>query len=107
MPFRLRIAPLAQRHIDEFAAYLRDYGEALATEQIDRLNRVLSVHLGQSPLTWTYFALTGAPYRACLFRVGRRTQYWIIYTVDEEKGEWWTFCTSGTSAAIPEAWNSR
>ena len=22
-------------------------------------------------------------YRAYLFRVGRRTQYWIIYTVDE------------------------
>jgi mRNA-degrading endonuclease RelE of RelBE toxin-antitoxin system len=24
------------------------------------------------------------PYRAYLFRVGRRTQYWVIYTVDEE-----------------------
>jgi hypothetical protein len=33
---------------------------------------------------WGYFAFTGAPYRAYLFRVGRRTQYWIIYTVDEE-----------------------
>lgn len=28
--------------------------------------------------------LTGAPYRAYLFRVGRRTHYWIIYTVDED-----------------------
>ncbi|MDQ2079562.1 hypothetical protein RA307_05155 [Xanthobacteraceae bacterium Astr-EGSB] len=28
----------------------------------------------------------GAPYRANLFRVGRRTQYWIIYTVDEDAG---------------------
>jgi hypothetical protein len=35
-------------------------------------------------LTWSYFAFTGAPYRAYLFRVGRRTQYWIIYTVDED-----------------------
>lgn len=33
---------------------------------------------------WSYFPLTGAPYRAYLFRVGRRTQYWIIYTVDED-----------------------
>ena len=33
---------------------------------------------------WSYFPLTGAPYRGYLFRVGRRTQYWIIYTVDED-----------------------
>jgi plasmid stabilization system protein ParE len=83
MTFRLRIAPLAQRHIDQFAVYLRDYNEQFAIEQIDRLNRILSVNLGQSPLTWGYFTLTGAPYCAYLFRVGRRTQYWIIYTVDE------------------------
>jgi len=40
-------------------------------------------NLAESPLTWSYFPLTGAPYRGYLFRVGRRTQYWIIYTVDE------------------------
>ncbi len=84
MSFRLRIAPLAQRHIDEFATYLRGYSEQFAVEQIDRLNRILTVNLGESPLTWSTFALTGAPYRAYLFRVGRRTQYWIIYTVDDE-----------------------
>ena len=82
MPFRLRIAPRAQHHIEEFAAYLREYSEELAIEQIDRLNRILSANLGESPLTWSYFAFSGAPYRAYLFRVGRRTQYWIIYTVD-------------------------
>lgn len=38
MNFRLRIAPLAQRHIDTFATYLRDYDETFAIEQIDRLN---------------------------------------------------------------------
>jgi mRNA-degrading endonuclease RelE of RelBE toxin-antitoxin system len=84
MTFRLRIAPRAQRHIEEFAAYLREYSEDLAIEQMDRLNRILSANLGESPLTWSYFAFSGAPYRAYLFRVGRRTQYWIIYTVDED-----------------------
>ncbi|MBZ0149786.1 MAG: type II toxin-antitoxin system RelE/ParE family toxin [Pseudorhodoplanes sp.] len=84
MTFRLRIAPVAQRHIDEFATYLRDYSESFAIEQIDRLNRILSINLAESPLTWGYFPLTGAPYRSYLFRVGRRTHYWIIYTVDEE-----------------------
>ena len=73
MTFRLRIAPLAQREIDEFAAYLRDYDEQFAIEQIDRLNRILAVNLRESPLTWSYFAATGAPYRALLFRVGRRS----------------------------------
>jgi hypothetical protein len=84
MTFRVRIDPVAQRHIDEFAVYLRNYSEEFAIEQIERLERIISINLGGSPLTWAYFAFTGAPYRAYLFRVGRRTQYWIIYTVDEE-----------------------
>ena len=84
MAYRVRIAPRALRNIDEFAAYLAEYDEAYAIEQIDRLNQVLCVNLAQSPLTWSYFPLTGAPYRGYLFRVGRRTHYWIIYTVDEE-----------------------
>jgi hypothetical protein len=86
MLFRLRIAPIAQRHIDEFAIYLRGYDEAFAIEQVDRVNRILSVNLAESPLTWGYFPLTGAPYRGYLFRVGRHTHYWIIFTVDEETG---------------------
>ena len=84
MTFRVRIDPVAQRLIDEFAVYLRSYSEEFAIEQINRLDRIIAVNLGESPLTWSYFALTGAPYRAYLFRVGRRTQYWIVYTVDEE-----------------------
>lgn len=84
MAYALRITPRAQKHIDEFAAYLRDYSERIATEQIDRLIEALAVHIAESPLTWSYFIFTGAPYRAYLFRVGRRTQYWIIYTVDED-----------------------
>lgn len=84
MTFRVRIAPLAQRHIEEFAAYLRDYDEALAINQIDRLNRILAVDIAEAPLRWSYFPLTGAPYRAYLFRVGRRTQYWLVYTVNDD-----------------------
>jgi mRNA-degrading endonuclease RelE of RelBE toxin-antitoxin system len=83
MTFRVRVAAIAQRQIDRFAEYLRDYSEDFAAEQCDRLDRVLSVNLADSPLTSAYFAFTGAPYRADLFRVGRRTQYWIVYTVDE------------------------
>jgi mRNA-degrading endonuclease RelE of RelBE toxin-antitoxin system len=84
MAYRLRIGPAALRQIEQFAAYLRDYSEDFAIEQIDRLDHILRLNLGEAPLTWSYFPLTGAPYRAYLFRVGRRTQYWIIYTVDED-----------------------
>src|SRR6266571_8573403 len=84
MTFRVRIDPVALRQIEQFAAYLRDYSEEFAIEQIERLDRILQFNLGESPLMWSYFPLTGAPYRGYLFRVGRRTQYWIIYTVDED-----------------------
>jgi mRNA-degrading endonuclease RelE of RelBE toxin-antitoxin system len=83
MPFRLRIDAVAQRNLDEFASYLREYSEQFADEQLGRLDRIL-LNIAEAPLMWSYFALTGAPYRAYLFRVGRRTQYWVIYTVDEE-----------------------
>ncbi len=84
MTFRVRIDPIALRQIDKFAVYLRDYSEDFAFEQIERLDHILYDTLGRSPLTWAYFPLTGSPYRGYLFRVGRRTQYWIIYTVDED-----------------------
>ncbi len=83
MSYRVRFDPVALLHIEEFAAYLGAYSEDFAVEQIERLDRIIAVSLGELPLTWGYFAFTGAPYRAYLFRVGRRTQYWIIYTVDE------------------------
>jgi hypothetical protein len=41
MPFRLRIDPIAQANIDEFARYLRDYSDRIADEQLGRLDRVL------------------------------------------------------------------
>jgi mRNA-degrading endonuclease RelE of RelBE toxin-antitoxin system len=84
MTYRVRIDPVAQRQIDQFAVYLRDYDEDFAIEQIERLDRILYANLAEAPLTWTYFPLTGAPYRGYLFRVGRRTHYWIIYTIDED-----------------------
>ena len=103
----MRIDRVALRQIDQFAAYLRDYSEDFAIEQIERLDRILSVSLREAPLTWSYFIFTGAPYRAYLFRVGRRTQYWIIYTVDEDSRTvdiLLHFCERG--APILENWNS-
>ncbi|MFN3350590.1 type II toxin-antitoxin system RelE/ParE family toxin [Pseudorhodoplanes sp.] len=84
MAYRLRITPFAQKQIDDFVTYLRDYSEPFAREQIVRLKRILAVDIAAAPNTWSHFAFTGAPYRAYLFRVGRRTQYWVVYTVDDD-----------------------
>jgi plasmid stabilization system protein ParE len=84
MTFRILIDPLAQREIDEFALYTAGYSEEFAIEQFARLADILAIELAEAPLRWSYFGLTGAPYRAYLFRVGRQTHYWIIYIVDED-----------------------
>ena len=80
----MRIDPVALRQIEEFSKYLAEYSEEFALEQIERLDQILRVNIGEAPLTWNYFPLTGPPYRGYLFRVGRRTQFWIVYTVNEE-----------------------
>ena len=83
MSFTVRIDNVALRDIDHFVAYQSEYSEAFAAEQIDRLYRVFNFHLAQAPMTWGSFFITGEPYHAYLFRVGRRTSYWIVYSVDE------------------------
>jgi hypothetical protein len=78
LTYRVVIAPLARRELARFAAYAADYSDAFADEQFSRLNRILSVELSEAPLMWSYFYLTGAPYRAYLYRVSRNTQFWIV-----------------------------
>jgi hypothetical protein len=75
MTFRVRIDPLAQREIDDFAIYVASYSEEFATDQFARLREIFSDDLAEHPLRSTFFALTGAPYRAYLFRVGRRSRF--------------------------------
>jgi hypothetical protein len=103
MTFRVRIDLVAQRQIDDFAVYLRNYSEEFAIEQIDRLDRIMSVNLGESPLTWAYFAFTGAPYRAYLFRVGRRTNTGS-YTPSTRRAEQSTSSIFGMLLAIRTRW---
>ena len=53
MTFRLRIDPIAQQRIDQFASYLRHYSEEFAIQQIDRLDYILHSNLGEAPLSST------------------------------------------------------
>jgi hypothetical protein len=83
MTYRVIRDIAANAEIEDFGSYAADYTEEFARKQFSRLNRVFSVELAESPNTWNYFYITGAPYRAYLFRVGRRTSFWIVYTVDD------------------------
>ena len=85
MNYRVVKMPHAQNDIAEFSRYTNNYSTDFATEQFKRLNHILTIELADILLIWSYFYITGVPYRAYLFRVGRRTCFWIIYTVDEEK----------------------
>ena len=75
---------MAEAEIDGFAAYAHTCSDAFATAQFLQIDRVLAVMLKETPNMWGYFYLTGAPYRGNLFRAGRRTSYWFVYTVSEE-----------------------
>jgi hypothetical protein len=99
MTFRVRIDPVAQRHIDEFAVYLCQYSEEFAIEQIDRLNRIISSNLGQSPLTWAHFAFTGAPIAPICFASGAARNTGLSTPSTKKPGRS-TFFISGTPAAI-------
>ena len=84
MTYHVEIAERAHRDIDDCAAYMSEYSEEFMLAQLDRLDSIFNKTLAQSPTTWTYFFITGAPYHAYLFKVGRRTHYWIVYTIDED-----------------------
>ena len=84
MPYKLRFSARAIADIDEFTGYLSEISETLADDYISELSDMLERYIAARPLTWSFFHLTGAPYRAYLFRVSRRSAYWVVYRVDEE-----------------------
>ena len=83
MTFQVVRAAAFEQDLDDFAAYTTAYSGEFSREQFTRLNHVLTVELASAPAMWGLFFITGAPYHAYLFRVGRRTSYWIVYSIDE------------------------
>ena len=47
MTYRVRIDPVALSQIEEFAAYLRNYSEDFAIEQIERLDRIIASNIAR------------------------------------------------------------
>jgi uncharacterized membrane protein len=83
MTYSVFLTDRFRRDLDEFLAYANDYHEDWMREQLQRLRRVIDVKIAGSPHTSAAFFVTGSPYRAYLFTVGRRTSFWVVYAVDE------------------------
>ena len=83
MSYRVIRSARANHDLVLFSQFARSYGQDWAAHQLQRINRLFSIELPRSPHQWSYFYITGAPYRAYLFRAGRKIQYWIVYSVDD------------------------
>jgi plasmid stabilization system protein ParE len=83
MKYQIRLSLSAQHDLQLFAEYTAGYSEEFSRQQFVRLNGVLNTDIAEMPHTWSYFFVTGAPYRAFLFNVGKRTRYWIVYSIDD------------------------
>jgi hypothetical protein len=81
--YRLALSARAKRDIDEFLERLADYDPATASRFEMELQNAVNKHVLEWPVMWGYFYLLGRPYRGYLFRVSRRTSYWVVYCVDE------------------------
>jgi len=81
--YRVFRSARANRDLTLFSQFARSYGQDWAARQLLGINRVFSIDLPRAPHQWSYFYLTGAPYRPYLFRAGRKIQYWIVYSVDD------------------------
>jgi plasmid stabilization system protein ParE len=81
--YDLRFDPVALNDVREFLSYLAEYDPEISARYEIQLETIFEVDLSEHPLRFSWFWLSGPPYRGRLFQVSRRTKFWIIYTVDE------------------------
>jgi hypothetical protein len=80
---RIIIENSALREIDAFLEWLSPLSPDAAFRQNSALIDVFQRELRYHPKLFSYFWITGPPYRARLFPVSRRTKFWIVYKVDD------------------------
>jgi plasmid stabilization system protein ParE len=68
--------------MEDIYSYLSGHSLAAAERHVLSLETAIQ-QLQHPDITWNYFFVTGAPYRARLFVVGKRTSFWIVYRVFE------------------------
>ena len=83
MAFDVFLTDEALADVGQIHDYLSAFDPKLADRILSELDRILRHDIAARPLIYAAFYLTGAPFRGRLFRISRRTQYWIVYEVDE------------------------
>jgi plasmid stabilization system protein ParE len=84
MAFELFVTAEALADLAELQEYLAGLDPVLAERVSFDLERIMRREIAGRPSLHSWFYLTGAPFRARLFRLSRRTQFWIIYEVKED-----------------------
>lgn len=75
MKSRVAIDVLAQRDIDDFYEYLRRYSENTARKYVEAFYDAIERTITDFPRSSSFFAEVGAPYRAFIFTISRRTAF--------------------------------
>jgi plasmid stabilization system protein ParE len=83
VPYDVQFDPVALDEVMEFLAYLAEFDPDISARYEALLEQVIDSDLSQAPLRHAWFWKSGPPYRGRLFRVSRRTAFWVIYKVDE------------------------
>jgi hypothetical protein len=66
---------------------LREYAEDTARKYAEAFYDVVERLIAVNPQAFSFFRETGPPYRAFLFSISRRTKFWIIYTIADDRRE--------------------
>jgi hypothetical protein len=85
MIYEVVFSATARREAQEWLEYLSRYDERTSEKYESALSRIVEFELATIPNAYSWFWLTGRPYRGRLFTVSRRTAFWLVYTVDDEK----------------------
>ncbi len=91
----VRTSERARKDIREVFGYIRRQNAQIAGRHLVRLDASIN-SIARSPTAWSHFFLTGAPYRAKLFEIGRAS-FWIVCRLDE----------ATEAIEILRIWNSR
>jgi mRNA-degrading endonuclease RelE of RelBE toxin-antitoxin system len=85
MTYEVVFSATAAREVEEWLEYLSRYDDRISEKYEMALSRVVEFELATIPNAYSWFWLTGHPYRGRLFTVSRRTAFWLVYTVDDTK----------------------
>ena len=87
LKYRILIDRRAQDDLNEFYEYLREYSESTALKYVEAFYDAVDQTLAEFPHSCAFLPEIGAPYRGLLFRVSKRTAFWVIFTVHDETHE--------------------